>query len=284
MPETPATPRKPAVAAGDDFERFCTGIADLVGIDLSLYKRKQMERRARGLASRFGDGTLDGYLELLRTDEDQLDKFMERMTITVSQLWRNNEIFEAIEKEVLPQLNRNAGVRRLHLWSAGCSYGAEPYTLAAVCLEIRDQLNRLPTIQGSDINPHMIERAKKGFYTDEDARDAPKELLEKYFDRVDDGWSAKSELRQMIRFKVEDLFAAKTDGMDLILFRNVAIHFERERRDRVHRILSDALLPGGMLVLGSTEMIVQPAELGLERVRPFVFRKLADPLTQPDFP
>lgn len=276
MPDSPVTSRKPTVPAGDDFERFCAGIADLLGVDLSLYKRKQMERRARGLASRFGDGTLDGYLELLQTDAGQLDKFMERMTITVSQLWRNNEIFEAIEKELLPELNANAGVRRLHLWSAGCSYGAEPYTLASVCLEMRDKLNRMPTIKGTDINPRMIERAKKGFYTDEDARDAPHDLLEKYFDRVEGGWNAKPELRQMIRFKVEDLFAAKTDAMDLILFRNVAIHFERERRDRVHRILAEALLPGGMLVLGSTEMIVHPAELGLERVRPFVFRKVSE--------
>ena len=283
MAETPVTRRKTTLAAaGDDFERFCAGIADLIGVDLSLYKRKQMERRARGLASRFGDGTLDGYLETLKTDDEQLDKFMERMTITVSQLWRNNEIFEAIEKDLLPELNANAGVRRLHLWSAGCSYGAEPYTLAAVCLEMRDKLNRMPTIKGSDINPHMIERAKKGFYTDEDARDAPRELLERYFEHVEGGWSAKSELRTMIRFKVEDLFAAKTDAMDLILFRNVAIHFERERRDRVHQILADALLPGGMLVLGSTEMIVHPAELGLERVRPFVFRKVVEPEIGPE--
>lgn len=274
MAESPAARNAPLGPPPDDFVRFCKGIADLIGVDLSLYKRKQMERRARGLASRFGDGTLDGYLATLNTDEDQLDKFMERMTITVSQLWRNNEIFEAIEKDLLPELDKNAGVRRLQLWSAGCSYGAEPYTLAAVCLEMRDKLSRLPAIKGSDINPHMIDRAKKGFYTDEDARDAPQHLMERYFDRVEGGWSAKPELRALIRFKVEDLFATNTDTVDLILFRNVAIHFERERRDRVHRILADALLPGGMLVLGSTEMIVHPAELGLERVRPFVFRKL----------
>lgn len=284
MAERERPTRAPLGPPPEDFVRFCGGIADLIGVDLSLYKRKQMERRARGLASRFGDGTLDGYLQTLKSDSEQLDKFMERMTITVSQLWRNNEIFQSIEKDLLPELNEKAGVRRLHLWSAGCSYGAEPYTLAAVCLEMRDKLNRVPSITGSDINPHMIERAKKGFYTDEDARDAPRDLMERYFERVDGGWSAKAELRTLIRFKVEDLFAAKTDGMDLILFRNVAIHFERERRDRVHQILADALLPGGMLVLGSTEMIVHPAELGLERVRPFVFRKLPEEAVEPEDP
>lgn len=258
---------------GDDFVRFCKGIEQLLGVDLSLYKRKQMERRARGLASRFGAGSLDAYLDQLKTDTDQLDRFMERMTITVSQLWRNLDIFEAIEKEILPELNEHAGARRLQIWSAGCSYGAEPHTLGAICLEMRDRLDRLPQILGTDINPRMIERARRGWYTDEDARDAPQKLLEKYFERGSGGWSAKPELRHLLKFKVEDLFAAKTKDVDLILFRNVAIHFERERRDLVHCILADALLPGGIIVLGSTEMIMHPAELGLERVRPFVFRK-----------
>ncbi len=258
---------------GDDFPRFCKGIEKLLGVDLSLYKRKQMERRARGLASRFGAGSLDAYLELLKTDPEQLDRFMERMTITVSQLWRNRDIFDAIENEILPELNQRAGARRIQIWSAGCSYGAEPHTLGAVCLEMRGRLDRMPQILGTDINPRMIERARRGWYTDEDARDAPQELLERYFERGSGGWSAKPELRQLLKFKVEDLFAAKTKDVDLILFRNVAIHFERERRDLVHRVLADALLPGGMIVLGSTEMIMHPADLGLERVRPFVFRK-----------
>lgn len=272
--QSPATPQaREPVLPGDDFVRFCKGVEELLGIDLSLYKRKQMERRARGLASRFGADSLDDYLKLLKTDPEQLDRFMERMTITVSQLWRNLDIVEAIEQEILPVLNQQAGVRRLRIWSAGCSYGAEPYTLGAVCLENRERLNRLPVILGTDINPRMIERAKRGRFTDEDARDAPRELLEKYFERGSGGWSAGPELRQLLKFKVEDLFAAKTGGMDLILFRNVAIHFERERRDLVHRILADALVPGGVIVLGSTEMIMHPAELGLERMRPFVFRK-----------
>lgn len=283
-PALPPMPPAPKPLPPGDFENFCAGIKELLGVDLSLYKRKQMERRARGLASRNHVETLTEYLEMLKHDAALMDKFMERMTITVSQLWRNTDIFDAIENEILPELDAHSGVRRLKLWSAGCSYGAEPYTLASVCLEIRDNLSRLPSIKGTDINPRMIERAKRGFFTDEDARDAPPHLLEKYFERGNDGWTANPELRQLITFKVEDLFASKTDGMDLILFRNVAIHFERERREQVHAILANALLPGGILVLGSTEMIVNPSGLGLERVRPFVFRKAIAPegMVEPD--
>lgn len=285
-PSMPATPGVPGIAGlpqpeplkplpPGDFENFCKGIKELLGVDLSLYKRKQMERRARGLASRNHAETLTEYLHMLQKDAVLLDRFMERMTITVSQLWRNNDIFEAIEQQILPELDKKADGRKLKLWSAGCSYGAEPHTLASICLEMDTKLSRTPQIKGTDINPRMIERAKRGHFSDEDARDAPERLLKKYFDRVGDGWTAKPQVRQMIQFKVENLFASKTDAVDLILFRNVAIHFEREKRDEVHEILASALLPGGMLVLGSTEMIVNPAEIGLERVRPFVFRKVA---------
>lgn len=292
-PQRPTPPQRPAGIAlppqeplkplpPGDFENFCKGIKELLGVDLSLYKRKQMERRARGLASRNHAETLTEYLHMLQKDAVLLDRFMERMTITVSQLWRNNDIFEAIEQQILPELDARAEGRKLKLWSAGCSYGAEPHTLAAICLEMGGKLSRTPQIKGSDINPRMIERAKRGHFTEEDARDAPPRLLQKYFDRVGDGWTAKPQVRQLIQFKVEDLFqggqhsASKTDAVDLILFRNVAIHFERERRDEVHAILANSLMPGGMLVLGSTEMIVNPAEIGLERVRPFVFRKTAE--------
>ncbi len=271
----PHSPPDPEPLPPGDFDNFCAGIKQLLGVDLSLYKRNQMERRARGLASRNHVGTLTEYLELLKRDATLLDKFMERMTITVSQLWRNTDIFEVIEKQILPELDERSGGTRLKLWSAGCSYGAEPYTLAAICLEMRDKLSRLPVIKGTDINPRMIERATAGWFTDEDARDAPPSLLGKYFERGNGGWTAKPELRQLSTFKVEDLFASKPREMDLILFRNVAIHFERERREQVHAILAGALRPGGVLVLGSTEMIVDPGALDLERVRPFVFRKIA---------
>jgi chemotaxis protein methyltransferase CheR len=257
-----------------DFEAFCAGIEDLLGVDLTLYKRNQMERRARGLASRNHSETLTEYLAKLKSDPDLLDKFMERMTITVSQLWRNTDIFAALQNELLPALAAERDHQRLKLWSVGCSYGAEPYTLAAVCLEIERKLGARPLIKGTDINPRMIQQARIGHFSDEDARDAPKALLMKYFERgKEGGWTAGPEIKSLTSFKVEDLFAPKRELVDLILFRNVAIHFERERRDEAHRVLAEALAPGGLLVLGSTEMIIGPGDLGLERVRPFVFRR-----------
>lgn len=259
----------------DDFTQFCGGLRRLTGVDLGYYKRSQMERRARGMASRAGAGGLTEYLELLEEDPRRLTEFMERMTITVSQLWRNPEIFEAIGGELLPELAAARRGARLRLWCAGCSFGAEPYTLAAVCLDNLDVLGVLPRIVASDINAQMIEYARAGRFTAAHARAAPSQLVDAHFNRLPDGGlEARPELRAMIRFEQEDLLEAIHRPMDLILCRNVAIHFTPEARERLIRRLAANLAPGGMLVLGSTEMILHPGERGLERVRPFVFKRV----------
>src|SRR5205823_5914976 len=89
-----------------------------------------MERRVRSFASRRGLPSLDAYLETLRRDPVALDDFLDRLTINVSQLWRNPEQWELLGGTLLPEL---AGSGRIRAWSAGCSYGAEAFTLAAVC-------------------------------------------------------------------------------------------------------------------------------------------------------
>ncbi|MBJ7348206.1 MAG: protein-glutamate O-methyltransferase CheR [Thermoleophilaceae bacterium] len=259
----------------DDFQLFCSGLHALVGVDLTHYKRHQMERRARGMAARVGCEDLTKFLMILRKEPAVLDDFMAKMTITVSQLWRNPEIFTVIGEELLPELVQRKRPRKLSLWCAGCSYGAEPYTLAAVCIDQSKLLERPPLIVASDINPRMIERAREGRFSAEDARSAPDDLLRRHFTSLPDGsWQANDDLKAMISFRCEDLFGAPHKAVDLVLCRNVAIHFEADSRQRLHEILANSLVPGGMLVLGSTEMIVRPGELGLERVRPFVFRKV----------
>jgi chemotaxis protein methyltransferase CheR len=120
------------VAAGE-YSGFCTGIRGLCGIDLSQYKREQMERRIRTFAERRGIKRLSEYLDILGASKGELDAFLDRVTINVSQLWRNPEQWELLASKVLPEY---AARGRLRAWSAGSSYGAEAYTLAAVCAEV----------------------------------------------------------------------------------------------------------------------------------------------------
>jgi chemotaxis protein methyltransferase CheR len=256
----------------DDYTDFCEGIRRLTGIDLAQYKRPQMERRLRSFADRKGMPSLPTYLSALASDRAALDEFLDRMTINVSQLWRNPDQWARLEQTIVPELARTGSIRA---WSAGCSYGAEAYTLAALCKTVAPGCRT--EIRGTDIDPRMVARAREGRFTAEDARTAPRAGLERWFERDGDGWRAKPELRMLAKFETGDLLrdAVPSRSFDLVLCRNVVIYFTEPVRDRVHELLASALRPGGYLMIGSSERVSAPAQLGLESAHPFIYRKAA---------
>jgi len=261
-------PRMPSEL--DDYVRFCEGVQDLAGIDLLQYKRGQMERRLRTFAQRAGILDLTDYLVLLRRDPAELDRFLDRVTINVSQLWRNPEQWVALGREVIPQL---AAERRIRVWSAGCSYGAECYTTAAVCLEHAPQAR--VEVKGTDIDARVLARARTGVFSEEDARSAPPESLGRWFERTDEGWQAKPELREVVSFDRGNLLSMQvpTQEYDLVMCRNVVIYFTEDVRDKLHARLAASLRSGGFLVVGSTERISAAGDIGLTLTRPFIYRK-----------
>ena len=260
-----------AGAHADQYTEFCDGIRRLCGIDLLHYKRGQMERRIRSFAQRRGAPSLPEYLRLLQGDPGQLSEFLDRVTINVSQLWRNPEQWRHLTETVVPEL---AAAGHVRAWSAGCSYGAEAYTVAATCRTAAPAARI--EVHGWDIDARMVARAREGRFSGDDARSAPQPLLARWFDREPDGgWRAKAELRMLTRFEVRDLLRDRFPGgqYDLVLCRNVVIYFTEDVRDRLHARLAEALRPGGFLMIGSSERISAPAELGLEATHPFLYRR-----------
>jgi chemotaxis protein methyltransferase CheR len=257
-------------AAGDDYVLFCEGLRQICGVDLSQYKRPQMERRLRSFFARKGIQVLTDCLDALRRDKTELDALLDRVTINVSQLWRHPEQWVRLERDVLPDLAAHGQVRA---WSAGCSYGAEATTLAAVCH------SAIPTAQvmisGTDIDRRMIERARAAVFSAEDARAVDARVMARAFDRVPEGWQAKEALRRMMTFEVGDLLRLRPPAAskDLIICRNTVIYFAEPIRDDLHARLARALRPGGYLVVGATERVSKPADLGLQMAHPFIYRK-----------
>jgi chemotaxis protein methyltransferase CheR len=278
----PATPpASPPVAAAaaplaspkagvDDYVYFCEGVRSMAGLDLLQYKRGQMERRLRSFSQRLGIPSLSDYLVLLKQDPVELERFLDRVTINVSQLWRNPEQWATIGGEVIPQL---AATGRIRIWSAGCSYGAECYTIAAVCLE--RAASAKVEVKGTDIDPRMLERARAGVFSEEDVRTVPPASLSRWFERSDAGWQAKRELHKVISFEGADLLSMPVPKQvyDLVLCRNVVIYFKEDVRDELHRRLATSLRSGGFLVVGSTERVSSAAELELTPAQPFIYRK-----------
>ncbi len=254
----------------DDYLVFCEGLRHICGIDLAQYKRGQMERRLRAHFERRGISRLSDALPTLRHGSDELDQLLDRVTINVSQLWRHPEQWQQLSDGILADLSRTGGLRA---WSAGSSYGAEAYTLAAVCREVIPRAR--VQILGTDIDRRMVARAHEGLFTQEDARTVPVPTMERHFERLHGGWRARPELRAMTRFEIGDLLRLRPPAAayDLVMCRNTVIYFAEPIRDELHARLAGALRPGGCLVIGATERVSYPSELGLTPLHPFIFRK-----------
>jgi chemotaxis protein methyltransferase CheR len=258
----------PKFAPADDFVPFCETVRAICGVDLLQYKRGQMERRIRTWTARRGTEDLAEYARRLRADAGELDAFLGRVTINVSQLWRHPEQWTALATTILPEL---AARGRVSAWSAGCSYGAEAYTLAAVCRESIPAAR--VAIHGTDLDHRMVERARAGHFSDEDARSAPRAALERFFP----GGQATAELRRMVTFETGDLLRMPVprERYDLVLCRNTVIYFTEQVRDELHARLVAALRPGGYLIVGASERVADARGLGLTSPFHFIYRKAA---------
>jgi len=260
-----------AGAETDDFAALCHLVRRLCGVDLLQYKRGQMERRVRSFAQRRGTPDLAAYGRRLQADEQELDALLDRVTINVSHLWRHEEQWTVLGRQILPEL---AETGRVRCWSAGSSYGAEAFTLAAVARESVPHAR--VEIQGTDLDRRMVKRARSGRFSADDARTAPPALLKKWFDPADEGgWQAKPELVRMTRFEVGDLLRMPVPAarFDLIMCRNTVIYFTEDVRDALHARLAAALAPGGYLVVGTSERVADPRALDLTSPFHFIYRK-----------
>jgi chemotaxis protein methyltransferase CheR len=257
--------------AADEYVAFCEGVRRLCEIDLAQYKRGQMERRIRTFAERRGITSLDEYLALLKANRVELDEFLDRITINVSQLWRNPEQWTMLAESVIPEL---AGNGRIRAWSAGCSYGAEAYTLAATIRAVAPSARI--EIRGTDIDPRMVARAREGVFNASDARTAPPSELHRFFERDGENWRASAGLRAVCRFDQGDLLRMPfpTAAYDLVLCRNTVIYFTEPVRDELHRRLADATRTGGYLMVGSTERVTDAAGMSLAPSHRFTYRKV----------
>ena len=130
-------------------------------------------------------------------------------------------------------------------------------------------------ITGTDIDKRMIERARAGVFSAEDARGVDIKDMERAFDRVPEGWRAKDALRRVMSFELGDLLRLRPQiaSKELIMCRNTVIYFAEPIRDDLHARLAQALRPGGYLVVGATERVSKPGDLGLQMAHPFIYRK-----------
>ncbi|SCW27981.1 chemotaxis protein methyltransferase CheR [Paenibacillus tianmuensis] len=252
-----------------DFLLFIKKVKDYTSIDLSQYKEAQMKRRLTTLRMKKGYTTFASFFEAMTKDKELFYEFLDRMTINVSEFWRNPNRWEVLEQKFLPDTLRKS--RKVKCWSAACSTGEEPYTLAMILAELNAQDS---VVLATDIDEGALEKAKKAVYSDRSVRDVPAKYLQKYYRQENLTYLIADSLKKSIRFQKQNLLVDTFDtGFDLIVCRNVMIYFTEEAKHLLYQKFANALKPGGILFVGSTEQIFSPAQYGLESAETFFYRK-----------
>lgn len=231
----------------------------MVGIDLSEYKSQQMDRRINSLMQSWEVQDYDLCLELLKTNSQKYKEFVKKLTINVSEFFRNPERFEELWRRILPGLLK-AGPD-LRIWSAGCSNGAEPYSVALIIQEL-GAADRVQ-IFGTDIDQMILTKAREGIYDYNDLKNLPPDFLNKYFKIVNNRYYLNETVKSMVEFLNHNLLKDPfLNSFDLIICRNVVIYFTEEAKRSLYQKFFDALKPGGYLLVGGTEPLLNYRKMG----------------------
>ncbi len=246
-------------------------------LNLNQYKDKYIERRLNARINMTHVGNLVGYLALLKKDQEELNTLKDFLTINVTEFFRNMETFDALNRDIIPAIiksKESGSSNTIRVWSAGCSSGQEPYTLAILFLEAFEKLrkNHRLLIIATDIDKKSLENAKSGRYESNIIEGIPKHLLIKYFDKMGDEYQVKPFVQDCINFKYLDL--ASDDGSDvagiaaydLIVCRNVIIYFKKELKKSLFMRFYTKLRKNGYLVIGKGESLSGDAKTLMEDV------------------
>jgi chemotaxis protein methyltransferase CheR len=259
----PALP-SPATSEGIsrvDFDYVRDLVKSHTAISLDDSKVYLINARLLPVARRAGYDSVVGLIRHLRSRPfgDLHSKAVEAILTTETSFFRDFYPFDALRREVLPKLieSRRSSNRSLGIWSAGCSGGQEPYSIAML---LRDGFPELATwdlrLHASDVSVSVLEKSKNGLYSQNEVnRGLPAPMLVKFFRQSGSDWRVNDEIRSMVSFFQHNLArdAPMIPPMDIIMMRNVLIYFDVETKRRVLRRIRNHLAPGGYLMLGTAE-------------------------------
>ena len=254
-----------------DFNEFHKWVHKELGINLSAYKPEQLNRRINSLMTRVGIKTLDEYSKVIKNNPEQKQKFLDFITINVTEFFRNPELFLDLEKQISKELLPNTP--NLKIWSAACSIGCEPYTVGMILNKLAP--NGRHNIIATDIDDTILARAKAGEYTQNEMKGINNADLTKYFKIKDDIYYIESKIKNMVTFKKHDLILDTYEtGFDLIICRNVVIYFNNDSKQEIYKKFSNSLKKGGLLFVGATESIYNYRDYGFEKASTFIYKKI----------
>jgi chemotaxis protein methyltransferase CheR len=271
-----------------DLKRLGQLIETEYGIKMPPSKKILLEARLRKRLKALGMRTYKEYCDYVFTKEgmrDELVYMLDVVTTNKTEFFREPDHFEYLVKHVLPEMIsvKGAGINKdLVVWSAGCSTGEEPYTLAMVLSEFQERVPGLElryTILGTDLSTDVLGKASRAVYTEDKIQPVPKHLIYKYLlkskDRSKKLMRVVPELRRHVKFRrlnfLEGDFGMR-EPIDIVFYRNVMIYFNRPTQKIILGNMIECMRPGGYLFIGHSETL-NTLNLPVHQVASTIYRK-----------
>lgn len=246
------------------YSQVKTSIKHALNIDLESYKEEQMKRRLDSWLVRSRIPTWKEYFSFAVTDSNELERFRNYLTINVTEFFRDPNRWQSVRTELLPYLLKNpTQPGGLKLWSAGCSIGAEAYTMAMMMEEHAP--SQKYSVLATDLDRGALLKARaRGPFTAEDIRNLSPMQRQRYITPAAP-YFVNEELQKNIRFQEQNLLEDPFENnFDLIVCRNVVIYFTTESKDLLYAKFCKALRPGGVLFVGGIEIISGATRFGFQ--------------------
>jgi len=239
-------------------------IRDYCGIYFDDGSRYILEKRLSRRVHKLHLSSFRDYFRHLiynRNREEELTSIIDILTVNETYFFREKNQLKTFTEEVLPELQEtNKDTKRLRIWSAGCSTGEEPYTLAMLILEKGSFYGWTIEILGSDINQRVLQVARRGIYRKNSFRTTEEYFINRYFVEEDGFFRISDNVKKQVNFNLLNLldpYKVKLVGtMDVIFCRNVLIYFDLLSRKKVVDVFSERLAEGGYLLLGHAESLI----------------------------
>lgn len=272
--------------SGKDFSRLSSFIYEQCGIKMPPAKKTMLEARLQKRLRALALPSFSDYCDYLFSQEglrNELIMMVDLVTTNKTDFFREPDHFSYLVNTAIPEWqNKTGGRRPLHIWSAGCSTGEEPYTLAMVLSEVAAAQDGFSyQIMATDISTRVLEKARKGVYDEERIDPVPMQLRRKYLlrskDRTNPLVRIAPELRARVRFgrlNFMDSDFGFREQLDIIFCRNVIIYFDRQTQEKLLNKFHGHLRTGGWIFMGHSETL-NGLDVPLVQVHPTVYRKLA---------
>ena len=239
-----------------DFSLYRNLIYNESGIHFTATNRSILESRLKEQLRNNTVPDVKAYFDIISKDKEELKGFLDSITTNLTRFFRNQAHFDALEHHVIPSLLKiKAGSNIIKVWSAGCSTGEEPYSIAMLLSEILPPAWKYEIV-ASDISLKCLMTGKEGFYANTRIEGIPENYLQKYFDKVEGGYKVQSSIQSKIRFDYHNL---KNDSglknIDVLFCRNVIIYFDEAAQKAVIDRFWDAMTGKSFLFIGHSESL-----------------------------